>query len=765
MAQQIMNAQNSIVLVPKRRSVTLVCRRLVAWSLEIGLVAMSAVVPWGVGQYALVVETNNLLSSEETAEATEKQGAAISTEARVILNPLVYHAQQGWAWVAQIPPHQLYRTVPRLTNVAWTIALVAPVVVTFGQLAQLWSTGRTWPKQWLGIQVFSTTAGYYDLGLVQVLLREAVRWGIPVTIVVGVTTATGLSLGLWTPVLIGVLALVEGGTALIWGGGRSWHDRIAKTQVAMAAARSVPISGESLLYTLPSNGHALPLDSPNYQGSNGIQLYGETDDDEWWLTEAGGDLTSLVLPPRSSTQQQTEGGSLVLSVSRPSYRSWWLVAGSMALACITGFGIGRVGSAPFAGQPEEDTFLQIAQELITKTQAGEDHNAAILMLAQVDDPRTVNYLTDLLSQSSQPKTLATIQQALISQGLDSVPSLLALSHGLENDLLQSLEPETRSIRLAQRHVVQSAIAKLLTVHSSELAGIRLDRVNLGRYHDAERTFRLIQPGLLAAGSSWQGANLSRANLAGARFFDVGADGRTDSYDDVISDLSGVDLSAARLEGANLQGALLSYANLRRAELRDATLAYGNLEKAQLTNANLVNVDAAHSRWQGSNLVGADLTQAVFRGADLSQARLNRIEAAQSSWTKATLTRSDWVEANLLGADFSQANLLEADFEGAQLDSVDFTRADLRQANLQNANLRQATLTGVNLANANLAGAIFDDGTRVTGSFITPNAPLKADNHLQGVNFSRVRNLDGRQLNYICAQGGIHPACQQMLDSE
>ena len=334
---------------------------------------------------------------------------------------------------------------------------------------------------------------------------------------------------------------------------------------------------------------------------------------------------------------------------------------------------------------------------------------------------------------------------------------------LENDLQQSLDAATRYIRLEQRHMVQGAIAKLLAVHSDELAGIHLDRVNLGRYHDADRAFRLIQPGLVAAGTSWQGANLNQANLARASFFDVGADGRADSYDDIISDLSGITLVAARLEESNLQGAQLSHANLRRAELRDANLAYGNLERAQLTNASLVHVNATQSRWQGSNLVGADLTQAIFDGADLSRARLNRIEAAHSSWTKATLPQSDWVGANLLGADFSQANLASADFQGAQLDSVDFTQADLRQANLRDADLRQATLTGVNLTDADLAGAMFDDGTNVTGSFITPNAQLRADNHLKGVNFSRVRNLDGRQLNYICAQGGIHPTCQQVLD--
>ncbi|WP_235071086.1 pentapeptide repeat-containing protein [Leptolyngbya sp. Heron Island J] len=717
---------------------------------------MSAAVPWGGGQYVLTVSA--LPPIETTADDMPVPISGELSETRVALNPFVHSAQKAWAWMAQIPPHQLHRMVPRLTNIAWTFALIMPVLVAGGQLVQLRFTGRTWPRQWLGIQVISTVGG--QLSLLQVVTRETVRWGLPVAVVGGGTMVTGISLGVWTPVAVSFFALVESATMLT-SARRAWHDRIAKTQVTIIPAGYLPISGESLRYSLPMSS------APMSEEISSIQLYGETanDDDDWWLTEAEGNLTSLVLPPRSLQN----GGSLTLSPlanrSSNTNRSLWLVTSGLVLACLVGFGMGRVFQPRAAAQSENDAFLQTAQALMAKTQAGGDYRAAILMLAQVDDPRMADYLADLLSQSSQPEMLATIQQALVSQGLDSLPSLLTLSRVLENDLQQSLDGDTRHMRLEQRHVVQGAIAKILTTHSNGLAGINLDRVNLGRHHDADRSFRLIQPGLLAAGTSWQGANLSQANLAGASFFDVGADGKPDSYDDIISDLSGVTLVAASLEDANLQGIQLSHANLRRADLRDANLTYGNLARTQLTNARLVHVNAPQSQWQGSNLVGADLTQAIFEQADLSRARLNRIEAAHSRWTKATLPQTEWVGANLIGADFSHANLTAADFQDAQLDGVDFTQADLRQVNLRDADLRQATLTGSTLTDADLAGAIFDDGMGVTGSFITPNAQLNAVNHLQGVNFSRVRNLDGRQLNYICAQGGIHPACQQVLDAE
>ena len=749
MAQQIIKAQNAMVLVPRMQSVKVACRRLIAWSLEIVLVAISAAIPWGAGHYVLIAETINIIPVEDTVEASPNQSVWQDT---VTLNPLVSHAQKRWAWMAQIPPYQLVRTVPRLTNIFWTIGLIAPVVVAGAQLTQLSLTGRTWPKRWLQLRMISMTGE--SLSMVQVIIREGVRWGGARMVVVGVTVITGFSIGSWMPAVMCMRVLLEGGTGLT-PSKRSWHDRLANTHVVMATAGYLPLSSETLSYSLPLDG------AYSSQESNSIQLYGESNNDDWWLSEAEGDLTSLVLPPRNI---QSAGSLLVVSdPKRSSDRSWWLVAGGMMLACLTGFGIGRVVQTPATVAAEDDAFWQTVQTLMTKAKAEGDYNAAILTLAQIDDPRASSYLTDLLSQSSQPETLAAIQQALISQGLESLPALLALGHVLENDLRQSLDGETRSLRLEQRHVVQGAIAKLLSVHSAKLDGIYLDRVNLGRHQDSDRTFRLIQPGLLAAGTSWQKANLDHANLAKASFFDEGADGKPNSYDDIISDFRNVSLVAASLEQANLQGAQLDGANLRRAKLTDANLAYASLEGAQLTNARLIQANAPYSRWLGSNLVGADLTQAVLDAADLSKARHNRIEAAHSSWQNATLPQSDWVGANLIGADFNRANLVGADFQGAKLDGVDFTQADLRQANLRDANLRQATLTGVNLAEADLAGAIFDDGNVVTGSFITPNTQLSANHHLQGVNFSRVRNLDNRQLNYICAHGGIHPSCQNLLD--
>lgn len=745
-----MDVRNSMVLVPKAKPVALACKRLIAWSLEVGLVLVSAGIPWGLGHYLLTADQKAIFTPE-TVAIDPNTNEATRENSLVRLNPVLETTQQIWASIAQIPPHQLYRWVPRWTDTLWTVAFVLPFGVAGIQVIQLIQCGRTWPKRWLKIQVFSLVGG--QLTLRQIAARELLRWGLPLGLVGGVALLTGASFGLWTPAVIGLLAMLEGCSAIA-PDNRAWHDRIAGTRVALTPDR------EAALLTQVSHPN---LDNVSVTAlgeviaPNQLQLYGENvDDDDWWLTEADGNLTSLVLAPRKGLIETLPPSQLVLAKSLvPGRWIWWLLTTGLVIAGGIGFFAGRATRLSASPQSSDDIFLETVQDLIDNNQR--DNEAAILMMAQVNDPRTVYYLADLLTQTTHPENLITLQQALISKGLESIPSLLALSHGFEIDLQQPLDEATRQTRLAQRHIVQGAISKLLAIHSNQLDGTNLNRINLSLYQDNERTFRLIQPGLLAAGTSWQSANLYQANLAQASFFDVGPDGKSNSYDDVISDLSGVNLTAASLEDINLQGAQLVNATLKQANLTNANLTYSNLEDTQLSKARLMHANATKSRWQGSNLVGADLTQAIFDQAKMPQARLNRVNASHSRWISADLSESHWVGANLMGADFSQATLAYANFQGADLDGVNFSQADLRQANLREADLQHINLTGAKLTDVDFAGAIFEDSSSLTGSFITPNAQL-GPKHLKGVNFSRARNLDERQITYICAQGGVHPAC-------
>jgi hypothetical protein len=147
----------------------------------------------------------------------------------------------------------------------------------------------------------------------------------------------------------------------------------------------------------------------------------------------------------------------------------------------------------------------------------------------------------------------------------------------------------------------------------------------------------------------------------------------DAAPDLQPDLSGADLSLARLP----------LANLGRADLRDANLLSADLRKAKLSGAILAGADLSEA-----DLEGADLRNANLHGAHLSGAKL--------------------AEANLAGADLRNASLL-----GTDLRRADMTGADLSGADLRKAKLVSAVLDGSSLDGAILHGAIFDSGTAAT----------------------------------------------------
>jgi len=114
-------------------------------------------------------------------------------------------------------------------------------------------------------------------------------------------------------------------------------------------------------------------------------------------------------------------------------------------------------------------------------------------------------------------------------------------------------------------------------------------------------------------------------------------------------LSGADLRAAHLSGANL-----SHANLITADLRGADLRAANLNEALLSGANL----------SGAYFIGADLSFANLKEAILSHANLSG----------ADLRATDLSHANLSGAILSGAIL-----SGATVGLTIFGNVDLRTA--------------------------------------------------------------------------------------
>ena len=140
--------------------------------------------------------------------------------------------------------------------------------------------------------------------------------------------------------------------------------------------------------------------------------------------------------------------------------------------------------------------------------------------------------------------------------------------------------------------------------------------------------------------------------------------------------AGVDLEPF----AALSGVDLSYANLDSADLQNSDLSYANLYMVDFYTANL----------SGATLVGANLDTARLFGADVSG-------------------------ANLEGANLSNAELVYTDFSGANL-----TNADLRYAEIYNVLLTGANLSGIQLEGE--GSAVWGDGTDWSGAYYYADNP-------------------------------------------
>jgi len=137
----------------------------------------------------------------------------------------------------------------------------------------------------------------------------------------------------------------------------------------------------------------------------------------------------------------------------------------------------------------------------------------------------------------------------------------------------------------------------------------------------------------------------------------------------------------RLENAirpDLDGANLSGADLTRAKLYHADLSGANLTRAKLYHADLMAADLSGANLGDANLRGADLSGANLRGANLGGANLRGANLG---------------DAILRGADLSGANLSYAYLTGANLTSADLTDADLSCSSLVETDFTNATITG------------------------------------------------------------------------
>lgn len=688
----------------------LVTRRFAAWAVEVSLIISSALVPYALGAY-----TNSLGLSKQ-----------------VPLNPVLAKTEAVIASKMGLRVEES-RSVPPLTNILWAAALVLPVMVLSWQLLLLATTGSTLPKRWFGVRVVSSSG--LPPGMWRVVLREIVATWIPVAIAylwcasVGfpsLSTFVGLSC---------FLMFAEGTSARFQRQRQCLHDLLAGTYV-IDANRVIPVGGR--------------LSTKRVTSVNGNRT-----------RNFDADVVTTIIVSENHPQ--------------PSFTSWIrqhpiltlmlvsLLSVAAALATVAGNKIYQQQVKQRQQNQQSDEFFALVKQLSFNAATISERQQAIIALAALNDPRAVQLLVNLLTQETNPVLLDTIYQAIATTGLRALPYLQRLNQSLSNQIeTKRSQTSTPDLQLtAQRlQATQQVIANILQVYSGKLYGVDLSNVNFSQtLTDSPFSFSLMLDNIDLSGIRLRSANLNYASFQNSRWRSAGADSRWDTADDVVADLSNAQLKAANFTNANLSRVLLNRSNLIRATLNNTNLAGAKLVAVNLSSAQMIAANLRNANLEDASLTGADLGAADLTSANLSAARLGRVNAVGVQLQSANLSASEWQGADLSAANLSRANLQNADFSATQLRGVNFHDAQMQNVRLRNTDLRQADLRGANLAQADFQGAIFYRSPTNASEQITPLPPPDAPSTLvAGVDFSTAKNLDAKQLAYICVQGGRHPRC-------
>ncbi|MFN6562849.1 MAG: pentapeptide repeat-containing protein [Nostoc sp. ChiSLP01] len=699
---------------PERaNSLMLASRRFAAWAAEITLVVTSGLIPFGIGVY---VDSRSDLN-------------------RVPLNPVLVTTERAIARPLALPVSYGIRNVAWPTNFLWTIALLAPVTLSWWQLYLLGKTGSTIPKRWLGIRVVNEQGAPPGLGAVAI--REGVgRWTIPVSIAYLLWRYSFAfpNLGLFT--FLAVLMVLGEGIALPsrQGGRRALHDRLAGTY--------------SIDATRPSS----------ILANRQAQSVGDSDRpaEEW--QEVNEELAAApTKTPRLWRRIQQNPNLTLFGVGLTS------MTAVLATLIGTQVYIQVQQSQRATKQINGQQFLELVKQLSPDSGAtNEQRQSAILALGGVKDPQSIQFLADLLVKETNPILVDTIQQALTSVGPKAIPELKNKNQFLVSELesVSSSATAERELRQGRLQRNQRTINKILSVYSGKIEGVDLSRIQLGQSGTpSSSSFNLVLDAIDLSGVKLKSANLNQANLKGARFRGMGEDGRWDTFDDVMADLSQAQLQQANLTDANLSRVMMNRTDLSRATLNRANLSNARLYEARLNSTQLVGADLRNAVLEQASLTGADLGDAKLNEANLYAARLGRVSAIGTQLSFANLTNTDWEGADLSGAYLDRANLSNANLSATRLTGAVLRSAQMENANLQNADLSLADLRGANVAGANFQGTILAPSKQDPADQFVQTPDLGSVSAVvQGVDFSQAKNLDPKQLAYICTQGGIHPRC-------
>jgi uncharacterized protein YjbI with pentapeptide repeats len=183
--------------------------------------------------------------------------------------------------------------------------------------------------------------------------------------------------------------------------------------------------------------------------------------------------------------------------------------------------------------------------------------------------------------------------------------------------------------------------------------------------------------LLAAGYSYENADLSGIRLAGANLRDAAFSGAM---------LAGTDLSESTAREADFTGADLSFAKLNGADLTGAKLEDAWLHFADAESTVFTNAQASRASFYGANLRGADFSNADLRGAsfmmaDLSGARLDGANLEDTLFYATLLEDVTWEGATLSNTEITGSALSKGALTPAQAGGTCTTREDMASPGL------------------------------------------------------------------------------------
>jgi uncharacterized protein YjbI with pentapeptide repeats/uncharacterized RDD family membrane protein YckC len=681
-------------------SLPLPTRRLAAWTVEITLVVASGLIPFGIGVYANSRSDMN----------------------RVPLSPVLASTERAIARPLALPMSYGIRNVASPTNFLWTVALLTPLTLSAWQLYLLGKTGSTIPKRWFEVRIVNADGKAPGLGAV--IVREGIgRWTVPVSIayVLWRYSFAFPNLGLFTA-LITLLMLGEGMGWPAQKRRRSFHDYISGT------------------YTVDAK-QAFETVKPSKEKTNN-QSQSENN------------------PPVPSNQQTNPPANKPFNPNLTL-----LVVGVTSMIAVLSTLVGTqiyIQTQENLRKTQEinsQKFLELIKVINPDSGAtNAERQQAILALGGMNDTQSIKFLVDLLVKEANPETIETIQQALINIGIGAIPELKRMNLFLSGELESGAN--FRNIREKQLQLNKQAINKILSVFSGQMNNLDLSSVKLGLNNSQDNsTFKLILKDADLSGVNFKSAHLNQANFQGTRFRSVGEDGRWNTYDDVIANLSNTQLQQANLKEANLSRVLMNNSDLSRSILNKANLSHTRLVGANLSSTQMIGSNLQKAILENGILTGADISNAKLMEADLYAAHLVRVSAIGTQLSYANLTNTDWQ-----GADLSESYLDYVNLSNANLSATRLTGAILRSANLKNANLRNADLSRADLRGANLEGADFQ------GTILSPSKQNRGDSFVetsdfgsqsaivQDVDFSGVKNLDSQQLAFICTKGGVHSRC-------